>query len=101
MLQGGRDGPSPAAAAAAGVPTPAGPGTPLPERWCQTRVVGSNLIPAVTVTASVLYLGCLLDLLDRLGIPGKPPLEEDPQVLVCHVRPRRKAFPLEREYHNE
>jgi len=36
-------------------------------------------------------------LLDRWGIPGKPPLEEDPQALVHRVCPGRKAFPLERK----
>ena len=38
------------------------------------------------MTASVLYLGCLSDLLDCWSIPGKPLLVENPQVLVYRVQ---------------
>ena len=35
-------------------------------------------------------------LLDRWGIPGKPPREESPQTLPHRVRPRKEGFPLEK-----
>jgi len=48
------------------------PGTPLPEssEYIRGSWTGSSPVSAVKVTASVLYLWCLLDMLDSWGMPG-------------------------------